>query len=281
MPFNSIAPKDPAQYVLAISPTLAEKTTSYIAARKSSSFQVRLPGMVESNQDRLAAEKTLTFNLSVRWQNDVAVSGMKVTIRMSDSDAFQLAQRLIEHARAIEGNRTKTPNYSQNELNQIVSSLEKVGAKEPCPRCRAIEFTVLDQKTVLADRERPGRLCVSTVCNNCGFVSNHLSDVLFPRSVVSISDGLAAHIGNNSTVCGQEGLTFAVRSTAVGGGSSGPKEGEQIGFVTVTFNLDEPPRDRWLFVQMSSSDAMSQAERLSPRLGSPTQVEQTARFSIG
>lgn len=75
---------------------------------------------------------------------------------------------------------------TQDEKRRIVEKLESVGAKLPCPRCGNREFTLVDgyfnhpvqaelKGMVIGGKSVP---TAATVCNRCGFVSEHAIGVL-------------------------------------------------------------------------------------------------------
>jgi hypothetical protein len=91
----------------------------------------------------------------------------------------------VRPARRFQRFRVKVGQFSQQELHELQESLRRVGANQPCPRCRYSLFTILDQVTLLTPGGGfgipGGAPCVTTVCNNCGFISSHLLSVLQPR----------------------------------------------------------------------------------------------------
>jgi hypothetical protein len=81
----------------------------------------------------------------------------------------------------------KVGQFSHGQLGNLQRALQRAGANQPCPRCQTRLFTILDQATVLTiggGTGIPGGApCVTTVCNNCGFVSSHLISVLLPEGL--------------------------------------------------------------------------------------------------
>jgi ribosomal protein S27AE len=76
---------------------------------------------------------------------------------------------------------------TEQQRHTITSSLEAVGATLACPRCGQSEFTVLDGYIMEHAQSQTRNLvfsgdnrvtCVAAVCGRCGYLAQHLMDVL-------------------------------------------------------------------------------------------------------
>lgn len=80
-----------------------------------------------------------------------------------------------------EGPSEQPGEFTQQDRQRIVSTLEARGATLPCPRCGKGPFTMLGGYVNLASQPTPfsdvsgyGSVpCALAACDNCGFVSLH------------------------------------------------------------------------------------------------------------
>jgi hypothetical protein len=82
-----------------------------------------------------------------------------------------------------------TSPLSEQQRQGIAARLLQKGALQPCPRCRYSEFAIIDTRARIQmagpvqTMANPNALTtaietVMAVCTNCGFVSQHLVDIL-------------------------------------------------------------------------------------------------------
>lgn len=75
---------------------------------------------------------------------------------------------------------------SDQQKKEIIEVLDKKGVRLPCPRCGNREFLLVDgyfNQTIQTDLNGliiggPSIPTVATVCNNCGYLSQHAIGVL-------------------------------------------------------------------------------------------------------
>lgn len=75
---------------------------------------------------------------------------------------------------------------SAENQNRIINRLESLNVSLPCPRCGSTNFTLSDGYNIIPVRADikgitiGGRSipCITTVCNNCGYVSMHSMGIL-------------------------------------------------------------------------------------------------------
>lgn len=82
-----------------------------------------------------------------------------------------------------------TNQLSEQQRQGIAAQLQQKGAVQPCPRCRYSEFAIIDT-TARIQMSGPVQTManpnvfttaietVIVVCTNCGFISQHLVDIL-------------------------------------------------------------------------------------------------------
>lgn len=71
--------------------------------------------------------------------------------------------------------------WTPEQKDKVINILKKKGIRLPCPRCGNPEFTLLDGYSLQLIQQELGRIVVggpnvpliTTVCTQCGFVSQH------------------------------------------------------------------------------------------------------------
>ena len=80
-----------------------------------------------------------------------------------------------------------------NKLNEIVTALNKKKVSQPCPRCTAINFSVVGESEIFVIQQpspfstvklglpSPTKTTMPTIivtCDNCGYISQHAQATL-------------------------------------------------------------------------------------------------------
>lgn len=110
-------------------------------------------------------------------------------------------------------------SWPQGWQERLIDALTAAGADRPCPRCGHEDFQLLDGyiglpvQAKLNEGPAGSVTAIATVCERCGFLAQHLVNVLLAKDVDAAGGGPASPGGNggastpsgNGTTDGQAG----------------------------------------------------------------------------
>ena len=88
---------------------------------------------------------------------------------------------------------------------KLINALTRAGADRPCPRCGHEDFQLLDGYISLPVQARIGDgpsasvPAVATVCDRCGYLSQHVANVLLSSEIDSIPGSPGSPGGDTSS----------------------------------------------------------------------------------
>ena len=92
------------------------------------------------------------------------------------------------------------PDWQQ----KLIDALQRTGADRACPRCGHADFQLLDGYISLPVQARLGDgpvasvPTIATVCERCGFLSQHLVNVLLAQDIDGVPGGAPSGNGSGS-----------------------------------------------------------------------------------